>query len=41
MPVADQVTGRQVQSKWLILVALAGTGWALLSGSRLTLDIGF
>jgi DHA2 family multidrug resistance protein len=27
MPLADQVTGRLVQSKWLILVALAGTGW--------------
>ena len=29
MPVAGIVTGRLVQPKWLILMALAGTGWAL------------
>ena len=30
MPLAGVVTGRLVQPKWLILMALAGTGWALL-----------
>ena len=41
MPLAGVVTGRVVQPKWLILVALAGTGWALYAGARLDLDIGF
>jgi DHA2 family multidrug resistance protein len=41
MPVAGLVTGRLVQPKWLILLALAGTGWALLSGSNFDLDISF
>jgi DHA2 family multidrug resistance protein len=41
MPLAGVVTGRLVQPKWLILVALAGTGWALLSAARLDLDVSF
>jgi DHA2 family multidrug resistance protein len=41
MPVAGVVTGRLVQPKWLIMVALAGTGWALFSAARLDLDVAF
>jgi DHA2 family multidrug resistance protein len=41
MPLAGAITGRLVQPKWLILVALAGTGWALSSAARLNLDISF
>jgi DHA2 family multidrug resistance protein len=41
MPLAGVVTGRLIQPKWLILVALAGTGWALCSGARLDLDVSF
>ena len=41
MPIAGVVTGRVVQPKWLILMGLAGTGWALLSGAWFDLDISF
>ena len=41
MPVAGVVTGRLIQPKWLILVALIGSGWALLSNARLDADISF
>ncbi len=41
MPVAGIVTGRFIQPKWLILMSLAGTGWALWSSARLNLDISF
>ncbi len=41
MPVAGVITGRLIQPKWLITMALAGTGWALWSGSRLDLDVSF
>jgi MFS transporter, DHA2 family, multidrug resistance protein len=41
MPISGFVTGRLVQPKWLIAIALAGTGWALYSGVRLDLDISF
>ena len=41
MPLAGVVTGRLVQPKWLILMALAGTGWALYAGAQLDLGIGF
>ncbi len=41
MPLAGVVTGRLVQPKWLILVALLGTGWALMSGAYLDLDVTF
>jgi DHA2 family multidrug resistance protein len=41
MPVAGFVTGRLVQPKWLIMVALAGTGWALLRAAHLDLAVGF
>jgi DHA2 family multidrug resistance protein len=41
MPIAGFVTGRYIQPKWLILVALAGTGWALWSAARLDLDVSF
>jgi len=41
MPLSGIVTGRLVQPKWLIAVALAGTGWALYSGVWLNLEISF
>jgi MFS transporter, DHA2 family, multidrug resistance protein len=41
MPLAWAITGRLVQAKWLILIVLAGTGWALYSGAWLDLDISF
>jgi MFS transporter, DHA2 family, multidrug resistance protein len=41
MPVAGFVTGRLVQPKWLIMVALAGTGWALFRAVHLDLAVGF
>ena len=41
MPLAGAITGRLVQAKWLILIVLAGTGWALYSGAWLDLDISF
>ncbi len=41
MPVSGLITGRLVQPKWLILMALVGTGLSLLSSTRLNLDIGF
>jgi DHA2 family multidrug resistance protein len=41
MPIAGVITGRFVQPKWLITIALAGTGWALWSSAFLNLDIGF
>jgi DHA2 family multidrug resistance protein len=41
MPLAGAITGRLVQPKWLILIGLAGTGWALYSGAWLDLDISF
>lgn len=41
MPLAGVVTGRLVQPKWLIMVALAGTGWALHAGAWLNLDVSF
>ncbi|HXT79399.1 MAG TPA: DHA2 family efflux MFS transporter permease subunit [Acetobacteraceae bacterium] len=41
MPLAGLVTGRLVQPKWLILIALLGTGWAMMSAARLNLDVSF
>ncbi len=41
MPIAGFVTGRYVQPKWLIMGALIGTGWGLLSNSGLDLNMGF
>lgn len=41
MPIAGIVTGRLIQPKWLILIALAGMGWALWSSAWLDLDIAF
>ncbi len=41
MPVAGIVTGRLIQPKWLILIAVAGIGWSMLSASHLDLDISF
>src|SRR6185437_268259 len=41
MPVAGIVTGRVIQPKWLIGVAMIGIGAAMLHASRLDLDISF
>jgi DHA2 family multidrug resistance protein len=41
MPVAGVVTGRFIQPKWLILMAVLGTGWSMLAASGLTLDVSF
>jgi DHA2 family multidrug resistance protein len=41
MPLAGVLTGRVVQPKWLILVAVLGVGWSLLRAGSLSLDIGF
>jgi MFS transporter, DHA2 family, multidrug resistance protein len=41
MPVAGIVTGRFVQPKWLILMAVLGTGWSLIRAANLDLSISF
>jgi DHA2 family multidrug resistance protein len=41
MPVAGIVTGRLIQPKWLLLVALLGTGWSMMSAAYLSLDMSF
>ena len=41
MPVSGIVTGRLIQAKWLILMAVLGTSWAMLTASHLDLDISF
>jgi DHA2 family multidrug resistance protein len=41
MPVAGIVTGRVFQPKWLVMMSLAGTGWALIHAAGLDLNIGF
>ena len=41
MPIAGVITGKLVQPKWLIFIALLGTAYALYSASGLDLEIGF
>ncbi len=41
MPVVGFVTGRKIQPKWLILMAILGVSWSMLRASHLDLDIGF
>jgi MFS transporter, DHA2 family, multidrug resistance protein len=41
MPVSGIVTGRLVQPKWLVLMAVVGIGCSMLLASRLNLDISF
>jgi MFS transporter, DHA2 family, multidrug resistance protein len=41
MPVAGIVTGRLIQAKWLILMAVLGTGWSLLGAAHLDLEVSF
>src|SRR4051812_7323688 len=41
MPVVGAVTGRLVQPKWLILMAILGVSWSMLHATRLYLDVGF
>jgi MFS transporter, DHA2 family, multidrug resistance protein len=41
MPVAGAVTGRLIQPKWLLLFALLGIGWSMLSAASLNLAISF
>ncbi len=41
MPVAGVVTGRLIEPKWLVLMAIVGIGLSMLSASHLDVDIGF
>ncbi len=41
MPLSGVVTGKLVQPKWLILMAVTGIGWSMLGASKLDLDISF
>jgi DHA2 family multidrug resistance protein len=41
MPISGVVTGRFIQPKWLILMAVLGTGWSMLAASHLNLSINF
>jgi DHA2 family multidrug resistance protein len=41
MPVVGFVTGRVIQPKWLILMAILGVSWSMLTASQLSLDVGF
>lgn len=41
MPIAGFITGRYVQPRWLIIAALMGTGFGLLSDSGLNLQMSF
>jgi MFS transporter, DHA2 family, multidrug resistance protein len=41
MPVSGILTGRLIQPKWLILMAILGTGWSLLGAADLDLSISF
>jgi MFS transporter, DHA2 family, multidrug resistance protein len=41
MPVSGAVTGRLVQPKWLVLMAIVGIGFSMLAASRLDASIGF
>ena len=41
MPIAGIVTGRMIQPKWLILIAMLGTGWSLISAAGIDLDVSF
>ena len=41
MPVAGVVTGRLIQPKWLVLMAIIGIGLSMLSASQLDVNIGF
>ena len=41
MPIAGIVTGRIFQPKWLVMMSLAGTGFAMIHASGLDLNVGF
>jgi MFS transporter, DHA2 family, multidrug resistance protein len=41
MPVSGIVTGRLIQPKWLILMAVLGMGWSMLRAANLDLTINF
>jgi DHA2 family multidrug resistance protein len=41
MPVSGIVTGRLIQPKWLILMAVLGTSWSMFQAANLDLDINF
>ncbi|MEI9985417.1 MAG: MFS transporter [Aliidongia sp.] len=41
MPIAGAVTGRLIQPKWLIMIALLGTAGALWSAAGLNLEMSF
>jgi DHA2 family multidrug resistance protein len=41
MPISGVVTGRLIQPKWLILMAVVGTAWSMLAASSLDLSVSF
>jgi DHA2 family multidrug resistance protein len=41
MPVAGIVTGRFIQPKWLIFMALIGIGWSMMSAASFDLSVSF
>ena len=41
MPFAGILTGRVIQPKWLILMAVIGMGWSMLAASSLSLNVSF
>ena len=41
MPLSGIVTGRLIQPKWLVLMAVLGMSWSMFSAANLSLDIGF
>jgi DHA2 family multidrug resistance protein len=41
MPIAGAITGRLVQPKYLITIAMIGVGWSLLSSAQLDIVMGF
>ena len=41
MPLSGVITGRLIQPKWIILVALIGTGWAMVRAASLDIDVSF
>jgi DHA2 family multidrug resistance protein len=41
MPIAGAITGKLVQPKYLIAIALVGAGWSLLASAQLDISMGF
>jgi DHA2 family multidrug resistance protein len=41
MPIAGAITGKLVQPKYLVAIALVGAGWSLLASAQLDIAMGF